>query len=66
MMYDDDRMLQAYVTELEAEVQRWKNFGSSFLSPEMYGHAVNGEIRDHARRMLGIKPVEQAEYRVNG
>lgn len=28
------------------------------LDPEQYGYAVTPEVRDHARRVLGIPPVE--------
>ena len=28
------------------------------LSPEMYGHAVTAEIRDRARKLLGLPAVE--------
>jgi hypothetical protein len=30
------------------------------LNPEMFGHAVNAEIRDRARECIGLKRVETA------
>ena len=31
---------------------------ADLLDPEMYGYAVTAEVRDRAREVLGIKPVE--------
>ena len=33
-------------------------FLKNLLDPEMFGHAVTGEVRDEARKLLGMKPVE--------
>lgn len=33
-------------------------FLKSLLDPEMFGHAVTAEVRDEARKLLGMKPVE--------
>jgi len=38
-----------------SEVER---FLRNLLDPEMYGHAVTGEVRDEARKLLGMAPVE--------
>jgi hypothetical protein len=33
-------------------------FLKNLLDPEMFGHAVTGEVRDEARKLLGMEPVE--------
>lgn len=33
-------------------------FLKSLLDPEMFGHAVTAEVRDEARKLLGMEPVE--------
>jgi len=33
-------------------------FLRNLLDPEMYGHAVSGEVRDEVRKLLGMEPVE--------
>lgn len=33
-------------------------FLKNLLDPEMFGHAVTAEVRDEARKLLGMKPVE--------
>lgn len=38
-------------------VARLEVFVRDLLDPEIYGHAVNGEIRNRARSLLGIEPV---------
>lgn len=32
------------------------------LDPEGFGHAVTAEVRDEARRLLGMTPVEEESY----
>lgn len=36
----------------------FQQFALDLLDPEMYGRAVNFEIRNHARRLLGRKERE--------
>ena len=33
-------------------------FLKNLLDPEMFGHAVTAEVRDEARKLLGMEPVE--------
>lgn len=35
-----------------------EKFLRNLLDPEMYGHAVTAEVRDEARKLLGMEPVE--------
>jgi hypothetical protein len=50
---------QNYYMEKEInELQKYKSFVKSLLNPDEYGHAVTGEVRDQARILLGMKPVE--------
>ena len=38
--------------------KQYINFLKKLLDPEMFGHAVTAEVRDEARKLLGMKPVE--------
>lgn len=38
--------------------KQMEKFIYSLLDPEMFGHAVSAEVRDEARKVLGMKPVE--------
>lgn len=50
---------QNYYMEKEInELQKYKSFVKSLLNPDEYGHAVTVEVRDQARILLGMKPVE--------
>lgn len=50
---------QNYYMEKEInELQKYKSFVKSLLNPDEYGHAVSAEVRDQARILLGMKPVE--------
>jgi len=50
---------QNYYMEKEInELQKYKSFVKSLLNPNEYGHAVTAEVRDQARILLGMKPVE--------
>lgn len=49
-----DRIIER-MAERNAQLRR---FALRFLDPEDLGHAVNPEIRDAARRVLGMQPVE--------
>ena len=40
-----------------------ENFLRSLLDPEQFGFAVTGEVRDQARRLLGMEPVETIKPR---
>jgi len=42
----------------ENELQKYKSFVNSLLHPEEYGYAVTAEVRDQARILLGMNPVE--------
>jgi hypothetical protein len=35
---------------------------NDLLDPEMFGHAVNSEIRDRARECIGLQRVETIDY----
>lgn len=35
-----------------------ERFLRNLLDPEMFGHAVTAEVRDEARKLLGMQPVE--------
>ena len=35
-----------------------ERFLRNLLDPEMFGHAVTAEVRDEARKLLGMEPVE--------
>jgi len=43
---------------LEVRVMQMETLVRSLLDPEMYGHAVTAEIRNHARRVLGLTKME--------
>ena len=50
---------QNYYMEKEInELKKYKSFVKSLLNPNEYGHAVTAEVRDQARILLGMKPVE--------
>lgn len=50
---------QNYYMEKEInELQKYKSFVKSLLNPDEYGHAVTAEVRDQARILLGMNPVE--------
>jgi len=50
---------QNYYMEKEInELQKYKSFVKSLLNPDEYGHAVTAEVRDQARILLGMDPVE--------
>lgn len=49
-----EQLLNNAAEEMDALV----NFAHQFLDPEGYGWAVSAEIRDDARRVLGMEPVE--------
>ena len=50
---------QNYYMEKEInELQKYKSFVKSLLNPEEYGYAVSAEVRDQARILLGMDPVE--------
>lgn len=40
-------------------------FLKSLLDPDMFGHAVTAEVRDEARKLLGMKPVETTNWNIN-
>jgi len=40
-------------------------FLKNLLDPEMFGHAVTGEVRDEARKLLGMKPVETSNWSIS-
>lgn len=43
-----------------------ERFIRMLLDPEMFGHAVTAEVRDEARRVLGMKsPVETKPLEMN-
>jgi hypothetical protein len=50
--------MKTRVEQLEVENKKFKKFFERLLNPEDLGFAVTGEIRDHARMFLGLKPVE--------
>ena len=35
-----------------------EKFLRNLLDPEMFGYAVTAEVRDEARKLLGMEPVE--------
>jgi hypothetical protein len=39
-----------------------ENLIKDLLNPEMFGYAVNAEIRDRARECIGLKRVETIDY----
>jgi hypothetical protein len=39
-------------------------FIESLLDPEQFGHAVTEEVRDEARKLLGIEPVLDDSTRI--
>ena len=50
---------QNYYMEKEInQLKKYKSFVKSLLNPDEYGHAVTAEVRDQARILLGMKPVE--------
>lgn len=40
------------------KMKEYEEFVDSLLSPEQYGYAVSAEVRDQARILKGMKPVE--------
>ena len=46
-----------------ARVAQLEKFVRSFLDPEGYGFAVNAEIRDDARALMGIPRCETGKWR---
>lgn len=40
-------------------------FLKSLLDPEGFGHAVTAEVRDEARRLLGMEKVETTNWNIN-
>ncbi len=48
----------AALRQTQADNDRLRAFAGYFLDPEMFGHAVTAEIRDAARRVLGIPTSE--------
>ena len=42
-----------------------EKFLRNLLDPEMFGHAVTGEVRDEARKLLGMEPVETPNWNIN-
>lgn len=46
---------------MSAEVE---SFLRSLLNPEKYGHAVTAEVRDEARKLLGMEKVETKQCKV--
>jgi hypothetical protein len=49
---------QERILELEARVFVLERFAKQMLDPEMFGHAVTGEVRDEARKLFGMPAVE--------
>ena len=43
---------------LKEDLNEYKSFVKSLLNPEEYGYAVSAEVRDQARILLGMDPVE--------
>ncbi len=56
------------IRDLVAENEKYKIFMDDLLDPDMYGHAVNSEIRDCARELIGLKMCEtkQPEQETEG
>jgi len=54
----EERGIKKGLQESQEELQKYKSFVNSLLSPEEYGYAVSAEVRDQARILLGMKPVE--------
>ena len=48
----------AAIRRLKSREKNLFDFARSLLSPEEFGHAVTGEIRDRARVAIGIRPCE--------
>lgn len=46
------------MSTVDWEKEELKRFVKSLLDPEGFGHAVSAEVRDEARKLLGMKPVE--------
>lgn len=44
--------------ELEARVFVLERFVKRMLDPDGFGFSVTAEVRDEARRLMGIEPVE--------
>lgn len=42
-----------------------RKFLKNLLDPEMFGHAVTAEVRDEARKLLGMKPVETTNWNMS-
>jgi hypothetical protein len=54
----EERGIKKGLQESQEELQKYKSFVNSLLNPEEYGYAVSAEVRDQARILLGMKPVE--------
>jgi hypothetical protein len=50
--------LMEYISQLEEQLDKHIQFTNSLLNPEEYGYAVSNEVRDQARILKGMKPVE--------
>lgn len=57
------RELREHTDRLREERKVYVNFIKSLLDPEKFGHAVSAEVRDEARKCIGLQPVEQKLYR---
>lgn len=54
----EERGVKKGFQESQEELQKYKSFVNSLLHPEEYGYAVTAEVRDQARILLGMNPVE--------
>ena len=54
----EERGIKKGLQESQEELQKYKSFVNSLLHPEEYGYAVSAEVRDQARILLGMNPVE--------
>lgn len=50
--------------DAETKQKMTEEFLRSLLNPDMFGFSVSAEVRDQARILLGLKPVEQEQYHV--
>lgn len=48
--------------ELDFDTEKAKRLIDDMLNPEMFGHKLNGEIRDRARECKGLEAVEGWKY----
>ena len=51
------------ISEINTRMWSYQDFIESMLDPERFGLAVSAEVRDKARVLLGLKPVEQNLYK---